>query len=430
MIDVTMIQTLPVENRKKLIDYIESMPDDVKTYLRIMFQADHELVNGTKKFHEYSTIRKFLENDRYHKSENVLMVKNPDESDFQKEYCNCAFLITNSPFPNQVVRRLLSLLNAPSYDDETLIKLEVSLAELLESIESKSTYLNASDLITRFLIPHKLAAYDALREAELKLSGKFNDHSQFMKSLNECIIKLTKSENSGMNHYHLVNDIAAFIYIYFKKIGISDSYGKYHLFSRFRGYLEYVKDEDFANEVEDALESLSAQNTSITDAISSIYDKKISDAVFDPSKEEAPVISNSENSVERGNYIFFFKDMTMFFDNLSKLADHLSRLNEYEILNYFQDEAGNYGLKFYLSENDYGHLSSLDGFYFGTAYDKISKELQYIGYFKDQYYLMFKVVGKADVIYGISIIPGKNMERLKLVIRLNPKVKYAVIEEE
>ena len=430
---IDMINNLSQSNKLKLINYMEGLPYDIKNYVKGRINDDNfdpSLFRGNKRIiHNLATI------SRYMKKNKIEWTDNPNESFYQSEYCSVLNKITNKnlKIDNFIRQRLEKLVDMDFYDSDTVIKVELAIADLISEMKNLNSYTiqEICHLINIDIMGYKYKSYDfynyIMYSEDLQLSEK--DYSHMFNLYSMINHTITSDESEVIEH-----DLSILLFIYFNDIGVNKVLNKYGFFDRFEVEMKMLgKSENFISSVKNKIAELGNQNLKISDLSYGIVNyKKISDRLYTPDKAD---ISQQENPniKEVGGYIFTFKNINSFDnDEINKLSVKLRGIPKNEIT-HFLNGLDITQITFDLSENDFGHLKNINGLYIGTIYDEFDKSMKYIGYYEGMFYLLFKDRFHSRKVYGISVDKifnnGNELSRNILTIEESKQLNYSYINE-
>lgn len=438
MIDANMIKNLPIESRKKLVDYIEGLPDSLKKLIRLILLENY--MDGSffkskeRKISEYSTIKKYMD------KKTIEEISNPACSCYQQAYCDIMYNIYSreNNFPHSVQYALDTILNAECYNIDTLIKVEVYIGDFIKNLETNRELMLGEDklieiisFINLWIMLYKFKVYDFYTYLELNQDIRLreSDYSHMAK-MHDMITRLITSK-PGLT---ALNDIGTLIYIYFKDLGMDIHIQKYRLFDRFKYTMKYcnISDEDIA-EVENRISECENSKLSSMNAASILINSsKLNDSDTDE-KMEIPVMSGSSNIDENNGYIFSFKNVKDIEpDKLDELSISLRGLNMNEILQYSDINPDH--VTFELTDNDIGHIRNENKINIGTTYSSFDKEIRYIIEREGEFYLLFKDMMNSRIVYGLSCKRYPSTEeydkpRKLITIKENTNFSYKYISE-
>lgn len=430
MIDMNKIKSLPVESRKKLVDYIEGLPASFGRVVKMnILDKDMDpsfFHSKTRNIHDYSTISRYLHKNTLHK------VTNPNMCDYQKEYCQlmCAICDGNIFTPG-IRNKLENILNAECYNIETLIKVEVFIGELFKEVENDREAMSNPNVInslgyfiTTKLIKYKCATFDFYSyldvNDEIQLTPSDYQH---MSRLNNMIVSLITS-TSNITALH---DMGSLIYNYIKDLGMESHIDKYNLFARFKYAMknQNISDEDISV-VEDRIMELATGKTNSTAATENLINTSKLGKVAGMNKDNIGTLDSSSDMSESNGYIFSFKSIRDHgADFLGEMAVKLSTLNPDEVLNYTSIAPEN--LTFDLNDNDIGHIRNENHMDIGTVYNSFNGEIRYIIEREGEFYLMFKDRMNGRVVYGVSVdklTSTEEMDRPRKIITIKESANF------
>lgn len=439
-IDTNMIQSLPIESRKKLIDYIEGMPSYLNKYLKMILSEDYMdpsfFNTKTRELDKNSTVGKYLG-----KKVTIVPPTGPDSSKtYQREYCFCIQTINSreNDFSAKIKYKLENILNAECYDIETLIKVEVYIGEFLKELSEDRDIMRdpfklntIGEMITSHIMPYKYTAYDLYTYLTMNQDMHLReaDYSH-MTALHGMIHRLMRVKSS----LTAFSDIGALLYIYFKDLGMEDHIFKYNLFERFRLTMLYLGiHEEYINEARDRLIECANSKLNITSAASVLVNSSKLNIVDNRERAEIPIMTGSPNIDESNGFIFSFKNIKdLDPEVLDELGIWLRSLTKDEILQYTDIKPEN--LTFDLNDNDIGHIRNENKINIGTVYNSSSKEIRYIIEKDNEFFLLFKDRMNSRIVHGISIkrYPSKencDMPRNAITIKENTNYNYKYIPE-
>lgn len=411
-INTSAIQYLPVESRKKLIDYVEGMPSSLNKYLKMILSEDYmdpSFFNTKRReLSQDATIGKYLG-----KKVTIVPAKSPDTltsaQTYQREYCFCIRTINSieNDFSAKVRYKLESILNAECYDIETLIKVEVYIGEFLKELSQDREMINNPDklksvaeIITNFIMPYKYTGYDLYTYLVMNTDMQLREVDyNYMTAINGMIHRLMLVKSS----LTAFSDIGVLIYIYFKYLGMEDHIFKYNLFERFKLTMNYLGiGDDYITETQERLIECVNSKLNTTMASSVIVNSTKLNTVDNKERVEIPIMTGSPNIDESNGFIFSFKNIKDLDPNLlDELGIWLRSLTKDEILQYTDIKPEN--LTFDLNDNDIGHIRNENKINIGTVYNSSSKEIRYIIEKDNAFFLLFKDRMNSRVVHGISI---------------------------
>lgn len=433
MISEEMVEKLPLENRKKLVDYMEGLSTKTKNLIKMMLPKPYMdksfFKTNKRKIYELSTLDKYLP-----KSVTVEKVSNPDGADYQNEYFKCIYDINSreEPFSSSVRYTLSAILAMDCYDIETLIKTEVTIGEVLNSAMPNECDVNAiAAFITNHIMAYKFRAYDFYTYLDINADlGLRESDYHHMQRIHAMIHKLMMTKSS----LTAFSDIGVLVFIYYKDLGMEDYIQKYHLFDRFELTMYYLGiPEEYVQEAKDRMNECINSKLNITAAASILVNSNKLSSIDNGKPIEMPIMTGSPNIDESNGFIFSFKNIKEYDpETLDKLAVWLRSLTEDEILHYVDMEPNN--LTFTLNENDIGHVKNENRINIGTAYNSSTKKIRYIIENDGEFYLLFKNRMNSRIVYGLSVqyYPSKDgvtKPRNLITIKENRSVYFKYIPE-
>ena len=407
--NINSIRQLPLSIRRKMVDYIEGLPSDIKTFIRIHMNESYllpELTNGKViEIHPQCTLQRYLGKSRF--------CTDPESSFIQSEHCKiCEKIDSESKTPLPVRNILHKIMMMQCYDLDSLIKMELEIANSLSLIRENPAisdwYTSTGRYITRTIIPYKMKCFDLCTYLTMNAElGLRESDYRYMQNLSGMIA-------TACDTYHKsdasITDTALLIYIYMRELGLENVIDKYNLFDRFRCALDYCyKDESIDNVSDDVysklIEVVSTQPNMVA-VINSLYSSgKLGKSVNDTDME-IPVMLDSSDMKEDSGIIVTMKNIRLETDiDFDTLAAQVRYLSKNEICHYVDIPA--YRLSSDLNENDIGHMRNFEGIKVGTVYDVFTKELTHIALKNGQVFVLFKDMLRTSHVYGISIECGK-----------------------
>lgn len=406
--DVTKINELSIDELHTLVNLIEGMPLDVNAYVKMHFGdkfLNPSLYNGKeRRLHEFSTVKKYINKN------DIIDIKNPMCSYYQPVYCKVKFMIINSKYPYVVQKRLVNLLDAESYDYETLIKTELQISNIIEDYRETNFVYDMADFISTEIMYYKLKVYDFYTYLTLKQSADLNlDDYNHMFHLNCCINAPMTKDMRFSNR----SNLSILIYTYFSELGIQNIIDKYNLLNRFQfALLHNGNDEECIKDVIDRIHEMIDNRDTSTDALGKLIDPEEYGALMNMPKmtNSAPVQSN--HSLDSNQITFFFKNINDIYGKEDELSTQIRVLSKKNILNYLQDKVSLNDITFSLSDNDYGHVRDIGNITIGTAYDNSDCEMKYIAFINNEPYILFKHRLSPNTVFGLSLTQNGSDRKL------------------
>lgn len=415
------IKKLNRDDKCKLIDLLEGMPQTLNTFVKMNISKPdfYRSILNTNAIllHKNNSINKYIGNNI-----NVVYVKNPEDAKLQSMYSSILCDIEHiTAIPSYIASTLKMLLDAPSFDDDCIAKIETSIVSLIKEIEYVEMQFQVLHFINTRIMPYKLMVYDFYTYLVLCDSKDFfnydfdtPEHNHLSNIHNLLISAIYKEKNSYVDY----SNIASLIYGYFKEIGVSSVIEKYDLLNRFLIPLKrYINNEAIETIKEFILDKINS-NISMGDNIHDLLNMEI--------KSTNDInINLYPNSIakEVDSTIIMFKDMDLI-HNIDDMRLQLSILNKNTIAEYI-DIPKDYDI-FSLSENDICYLKDINNIKLGTVYNN-SYGMRYIAYYNNEFYLLFKNNIVTTFIYGISLIKDSNGCRKIVKIKKTANYTYKYI---
>ena len=411
---------LSINRRRDLIDFVEGMPSVINKRVKMMINEhymDPCMYKGSSRnLHEYCTITKFLSNRQIN---NVAL---PSASYYQSDYCTMMEQIYDKNIMSGNSRLMLfNLANSESYDNESMIELEIAIAKELK-INSGINKTDFSYMINQYIMPYKYKVYDAYTRIILSPDIELDDcDGQQMYRIWSYINNSIKTAPS----YYSTHNLPILLYIYFKQLGIEQCVRKYNLFDRFKYDIlhlhNHLKIDEFVSKIENDLNFMIDENRGIAYASSQLIG--INDNINH---------IKTDHSNISGSIHFLFKNLDLTDDDKESLGVNINKLTKKMISDYIPSVLNpDNEISFFLTSNDICHLMKFDGTEIGSVYDKFSYSVKVIGKFNDDFYLFFKVKNKESSghIYGISINTIENGCRKIFDMKRSNNFVYKFIPE-
>ena len=430
MFDTSIIEKMSKEDKLSLIEYLESLPDSIDSFVKINFLKDYldpSLYNGKRKIYPSCTLRNYLKKKPLDPDEYEL-VDNPDESMYQPKFCKLDDMISSSKFSDSEKLLLMTILKAKAASEQDLLNIEITIGEFLKN-NSYAAY-DFIVFLTNTLMPYKYEAYGfymyLVNRYNLSLIEDYNEDFNYMKNLQDTIRILI---HNSLFEYGTYKNIAILLYVYFSALYIQDRVDKYNLLERFR---YYISDANSFDEIRNEYDSLVSSNCIISEALSYIVNPEKIGSIFDKlgdvyikNLNDIITIGNSGHIIKEGNIILHSEDSDVFRDNISEIAEEVSLINNDEIVKYVDKCDSSVMIKTYFFDNDLGHLSHFENLYIATVYNSLTNEMHYICRYEGKFYVLFKLLSDANTIYGLELTPSMDEKRiLKLSMDKNIKYKF------
>lgn len=401
--------------RHRLINYVIGLPNDLRETILIHINDDFmnpELIMGNDRHISiYSIIAKYIDKNKY----NIHMIDNGSRSDYQSDYCRICEKIYD-PKTRNILGSLFScymgVLDAPSYNAESFIKIEKDVASVLSDYTRKDmrnshigNILSTIDILNEDIMGYKAKVYDAYSNYILASETGMTDadiDTSFMTHIMYCINRGISQDESGYADQH---DLAGFIYKYLLMLGIEKGFEAWNLFERFKyGMIAHNKNDEFITGVyENILEMINDGLDTRSTSSDLVYPEKYED-IFSPvdtivnnyDVPDSPIVFNSNGMV--------FFNVEEYIDNSEWLSNELRKLNKQMISEYLP-KTDNLNISFTLSDNDFGNLSNIHNIKIGSAYDKFNNKMHRIISYNGNWYLLFKSNTHPASILGLGINP-------------------------
>lgn len=398
------IEILSQEDRRNLIDYVEGLPTKLNSLIKLSLSKDYMnptmYVGRDRKLSEYSTIQKYLG-----KEYNINQVSNPLLSDYQSEFSSINYDLDNMKLPASIKNSLSSIIMSESYDGSTMAKCEVALTDVIKSYKSipyikREQLCELIDFINFRLIPYKCKVYDLYTIIVLKNEGfDVVDSTNYnhLTNIISCINSLLECDDISCLE---LSNIANFIYMYFKEIGMETCIDKYDLMTRFEYALSENMSDSMIQDIKSKIYELSIRNEKIGNCISSIIDVNDRFDSIDSDIEDSNA-TGSRSFICNG-YTFFGKNINELILNADDTVIQINRLNKNLICEYLDDTEPE-SIMFYLSENDLGHIQDTKNMQLITVYSESTKDMKYLVSYQDENYLLFKIKSHPSDVMGISL---------------------------
>lgn len=399
-----IISKLSIEDRKKLIDYLPNLPNELQTYLKINLSSDNfdkSFFNtNIRKLNEFSTLKRFM-------NRRMIVVQDckPEDSDYQSEYCTIIDFFDKT-YPRDISSKIIMIMNSKSTELKDIIHMEVNIASLLKTSENnydeEFTKKITKD-ISLYLIPYKFKCMDFFQKIDwIDCIGNSIDFSNIYQFFN--MNKLLMNSLNMENDYYIENNFASFVYIYFKNLGIENTFEHYNLFTRFKWLLKCANKNHLINSIYNKLNELIINREDIVSATQSLIQSQSILKGIQNNKLNS--CDNSSITIETNNFILSMKDINLFDDHIIyRIPNDLKIIINIDEIIKFIDIKDENMIDFHLSDNDYGHLKNVHGLFIGTAYNTLTHDMYFIGYHENEFYLFFKNRLTSNIIYGIGIIP-------------------------
>ena len=421
-----VVDSLPPENIKKLIDNYDGLSGDLKLFLKLNMGKPEfmgKMFRGTPAVHELCSFQKYLKDP--------ILTKNPRFSDFQGEACSILNTISNDPIVSQRDKVTMNLImNMESNSLNNLIAIELKIAEHLNSPivtacdGCENAVTRIAELYTFYIMPYKVKAYDittyimmndALRMREID----YRHIHTLLNMINDTI--KNPSDIFGRD----CNDIASLLYLYFNTLGVTDVLDKYQVYLRF----SLILGDDWEN-VYDILNNLIDHKVGVSDIVNNIRTR---DRVYHhphKSNNELAVSYNGTNIVECNGAIITMSQIGYLDSQMIDMLVQEVRDMDADEISHYIDFDPSY-LTFELTENDIGHIRHEVGATIGSVVDSISKEMKHIVKYNDEMFVVFKNRLRSKVVYGVSLkytTARKDRIRNLLEIVEDKRIQYKYFE--
>lgn len=411
------------EKRKLLIDYVEGLPSMVNRMIKIRLNEPYmnpSLFHGKeRRMSEFSSILRFLpKND-------VILINNPDESCYQKEYSKIMFLINNSSYPRNIQQRLVLLMNQESYDYDSMIHIELDIGELLEDYKNYPFVNELADFINENIITYKTKVYD--------IYSTFVLNTEFVsENLMYHLLQLNRMINIGIRNcdsYIKQRNLSILIYVYLKELGIERNVEKYPFLNRFLYGILHNNNEEISTFVLSKVKEYILEDLSIVNIISELSESDIFSSILNQCDNEFNSIDNTDRVKTDNGLVYLFKDTNILPNDVEELSNQIRYLSKDVIKDYLDPETTADDLSFFLNDNDYGHCIDFQNMHIGTVYDGFHHNIKYLLYYNGDFYLLFKNHKYPRCIFGLSTT-SDNGDRKVLRLKESRLFMYKYIPDE
>ena len=425
------ISSLTKNDKISLINLLEGLPIELNKFIKRNINQpwfEMEIFRGPRKLHMFSSIKKWMDMGNTNGMKRTETVDNPNASTYQSLYSAILYKIDNSKFPTYVKNALVGFMNAESYDDETLAKLECEIAKFISSIQDHSLRKDVCKIILTDIILYKSRVCDFYtRVSTTSFDIALDDEDANLRYyLNSCILSNMNAHKSFADGH----DLAVFVYMYYRLLGIANLIEKYNLAIRFESLID-PSDSDYLGEFRDKLFEFCTDNASVTSCMERLVhpERYVTDVSqnFIANYNQPNSIDNTDNVFTVGSYTVLFKDNAKLQEKGELLSNELTKLNPDNISLFFP-EATPDSISFNLQENDIGHIETSKNMLVGTVYTKFDDVMKYILMVGDDVYLLFKISTVPSTIYGINLEENNNTRKV-ISIKKNASVFYKYISE-
>lgn len=419
------IESLSIDDRHKLVDLIEGMPQKLNKFVKISINEkflNPALYKGReRKIHPFSTIYKYLN------KKDIMEESNPMFSYYQSQYCVMVNEIDKISHKG-IKARLLNIANAESYDEESMTNIEISINELIDDYKKTVDMSDIVGFISINILPYKLQVYDFYSYLTLKdVLNITSGNSDHMYSLNCSINKLIEIGETTIDSINL----SVLIYLYMKEIGCENMlFGNHRFIERYEYLMKhFLKTDEFIEDTKSHLRDLVNNKKTTTEVISDMiniekYGVNISITLSDPYEFNEDFTSKS---MEYNGMVYLFKHPHIFEDDIEMITNNIRILISTEFKQYLDEGFNPDCILFDLNDNDCGHLLSNKDIEFGTAYNSFNREMYYICQYDGIFYLLFKSRSKNNTIFGMSLNKFENNDRKIIEIKESKAFYYKFI---
>ena len=429
--DIEVIKKLPAEMKHELINHIVDLPAELVSAIKISIndpEMDPSLwKNRDRRLSQYATIGKIL-SDKC----NIIPTDNPLSSCYQGEYSLVMKKIDDLPLQmNSKATVLRHIMNMKCYDLESLLCIERAISSMLMDVTDihQDALHDLVEFVNNEIIPYKLNAIARYQDflfisSDFYLVGSY-PFIDIHHSLTYAIMHMD-------NSYHVLQNIAILVYVYFKQLNVTDEVvNNCNLFRRFELFIN-LNNKD-ADDVHEILVNLFNDNINVESVLSKLTHDKDFDKVlyYDHDNRKDFINDKAENFDTFDGFIFLDggtgisesinSEMTMEMIKTTK-SYIVSCINKLGYVN-----ASENCISFNLSDNDFGHIRNGCSLPIGTATNIFTHESRHITKYEDDWYILFINYMKRNTIFGISISNVGDKKILEIVKDNSVFYKYISI---
>ena len=430
--DFEVIEKLPDELKRRLIDHIVDLPSDVALSIKMSInnpRMDPSLWRSRDRvLSPYATIGKSLNSKC-----DITMTDNPASSYYQSGYSSVMRKIDNlhSSYPliSSKSSALRQIMNMPCYDLESLLCIEKSISELFTNSEHLNRDLLSESLaqfINDEIITYKLEALAVNQDLLFSTSGFDMFGTYPFLNIHRAITYAVRDMGDS---YPTIQNIAILIYVYFKQLGITDDIvNKYNLFKRFKLFImPYNKDTDTIHEI---LMNFFNDNINVVSAMSRLTNDNDFVGVLYNNYDEPISINTSDSVLQSNGFVFLDNGTNMSELMTTEIAMMIKKTDESSIASCMRRlgyrTVTENCISFNISDNDFGHIINGCKIPVGNATDIFTHVTKNIASYDNDWYILFTNYMERNSIFGINITNTKE-ERKILEIKKDKSFSYKYI---
>ena len=429
--DFELIEKLPDELKRRLIDHIVDLPSDVALSIKMEInnpKMDPSLWKSRDRvLSPYATIGKSLSSKC-----NIKTTDNPALSYYQSSYSSVMRKIDNlhSTYPLIASKSssLRQIMNMPCCDLESLLCIEKSISELFTNSEhlNRDILSNLAQFINDEIIPYKLEAFAVNQDLLFSLSDFDMTGTYPFINIHRAITYAVRDMGDS---YPTIQNIAILIYVYFKQLEINDDIvNKYNLFKRFELFImPYNKDVTTIHKI---LINLFNDNINVVSAMSKLTNDNDFTEVLYNDYNEPISISTSGNIFQSNGFVFLDNGTNMSDLMTTEIAMMIKKTDKHFITSCMRKlgykDVTEDCISFTISDNDFGHILNGCKIPVGNATDIFAHVTKNIASYDNDWYILFTNYRERNSIFGISITNTKE-ERKVLEIKKSRSFSYKYI---
>ena len=429
--DFEVIENLPDELKRRLIDHIVDLPSDIALSIKMAInnpRMDPSLWKSRDRvLSPYATIGKSLNSKC-----NITMTDNPALSYYQSEYSSVMRKIDNlqSSYPliSSKSPSLRHIMNIPCYDLESLLCIEKSISELFTDSRyvNQDIFEDLAQFINDEIIPYKLEALAVNQDLLFLISGFDMIGTYPFINIHRAITYAVRDMGDS---YPTIQNIAILIYVYFKQLEISDDIvNKYNLFKRFELFImPYNKDTKGIYEI---LMNFFNDNINVVSAMSRLTnDSDFTQVLYND--YTGPISINASDDVFQScGFVFLDNGTNMSSTMTTEIALMIKKTDEHFIASCMRrlgyKNVTDNCISFNISDNDFGHIIHGCKIPVGNATDIFTQVTKNIASYNNDWYILFTNYRERNSIFGITITNTRK-DRKILEIKKNKSFSYKYI---
>lgn len=428
--DYSVIKTADKWLASEVLDCLPSMPDDLKTYVRVnLFDLDRVIFDhpGIRKFAKYSTLRDYFANNSDYQVVNIIDDWNGSAT-YQASFSSHMLQIDRFSDSLYVIgdvnseKFLKEIMLSPCYTDDMLYALENKVNDFLHYFDGRNdekaekTMCTAARLLTKYIMPWKTLCVDVYT----KLCWVANNGPQSCIDSNCLKYNLVAGIGNACDFDHVspadINDIAIQIAVYFHTLGPKAQ-------PRCNRFVSGMRKQCRTYELTDAVWRCWERGDTLAQLSNLVHPEKYGYCITDRKIRISDVNTINGYSIIQNVHSHIVLDS----DELYDITEQMRFITADEIARYIRDDVCGRDIEFALSANDVGNLRNSNLSVIVTVDMNDGMNTKFVAVTEDRKtaYLLYTLkFESSNFLYGISLNAMPDHSRKIVSIKRSNVTEY------